>query len=122
MNMLSEERSTYRGIFERELKDILAFWLRYSVDEENGGFFGAVDLRGRPVRDVNKSAVLNTRILWTFAAVAKRYGDSHYRNMADRAFDIVTEKFADRKYGGYFMELTPYHRIADDPSPNYRND
>ena len=117
--MNPEEWNEYRNIFERELKNILAFWLRYSVDEERGGFYGAVDLEGRPVAGVNKSAVLNTRILWTFAAAAKRSGDRRYEDMAERARNIVTEQFADREYGGYYMALTPDHRIADDKKHTY---
>lgn len=39
-----------RDAFMQELEQgILPFWLKYSVDEEHGGFYGRVDNEGRPV-------------------------------------------------------------------------
>ena len=114
------ELRDYRMIFENELKhDILSYWLTYSVEKDGDGFYGAVDLNNHPVLWVNKSCVLNARILWAFSAAAQRYGSPEYREMAERAFRVLTDQFIDRQYGGYFMELSPGNRIANDIKHTY---
>ncbi len=117
--MPEKEWLRYRTVFENELRNILEYWITHSVDPQNGGFYGAVDLDGHPVLTANKSAVLNTRILWTFSAAAQRYGNEEYGDMARRAFREVTERFADKEYGGFFMELAPDNRVASDIKHTY---
>jgi len=120
MNILKSELFAYRTIFENELKNnILAWWVRYSPDHHNGGFYGAADLEGKPVLTANKSCVLNARLLWTFSAAAMRYDEREYRFMADRAWQVMQENFADREAGGYFMELRPDHSVASDIKHTY---
>jgi mannobiose 2-epimerase len=48
--------------------------------------------------------VLNTRILWTFSAAARRI-DPRYRETADWAWDYVLSKFWDRQHGGIYWML-----------------
>lgn len=112
--MLKDELLTYRTIFEHELKnDILAYWLKYAVEPEGDGFFGAVDMDNRPVPTAPKSCVLNARILWTFAAAARMYANAEYRTMAERAYRVMTTRFLDRECGGFFMELAPDNSVAN---------
>ena len=112
--MLKDELLSYRAIFEHELKnDILAYWLKYAVEPEGDGFFGAVDMDNRPVPSAPKSCVLNARILWTFAAAARMYANAEYRTMAERAYRVVTTHFFDRECGGFFMELAPDNSVAN---------
>lgn len=115
MNDLKQFRTT----FENELRNILAWWIKFSVEKDEDGFYGAVNLEGKPVLGANKSCVLNTRILWTFSAAAKLYNNTDYRAIADKAFKIVTEKFADKVHGGFFMELAPDNSKADDIKHTY---
>ena len=48
--------------------NILSFWLQNMVDEENGGFYGQMTGEGQLVKDADKGAILNARILWSFSA------------------------------------------------------
>jgi cellobiose epimerase len=109
-----QELLTYRATFEQELeKDILAYWMTYAPEKAGDGFYGAVDLNNNPVIWANKSCVLNARILWAFSAAAARYPEHKaYASLAERAYLVLKEHFADLKYGGYFMELTPDNHIA----------
>ncbi len=81
--------------------NILPFWMNHAVDKENGGFFGLIDADLTAHRDAARSCVLNTRILWTYSAAA-RLLDGKYRDMADRAFAYIADKFWDRDYGGLY--------------------
>lgn len=88
---------------ERELLgDILPFWLKYTVDEEHGGFRGQIanDLTIDPRAD--KGLILNARILWTFAKAYKVYGDEVYLQTAERAYEYLQRSFWDEEYGGVY--------------------
>ena len=120
MNKLIKELQKYRSFFHNELhKDILPYWMKYGVEKNGHGFYGAVDLKGKPVLSANKTSVLNARILWTFSAAAMLDGNKQYAEMADKAYKVVTEDFEDKKYGGYFMELTSSDKVANDIKHTY---
>ncbi len=84
----------------QELQDILEWWMENMVDHENGGFFGRMDGNGQLHPLANKGVILNTRILWTFAAAARLEGKQEYRRMADRAFQYLIQYFWDVANGG----------------------
>jgi mannobiose 2-epimerase len=94
-------------IFERELhENILSYWIKYAVENEGDGFYGAVDLKGVPIVGAPKSCVLNARILWTFAEAAKNFNNQQYAQIADRAYQVLINHFADQQFGGYFMSIS----------------
>ena len=63
MNKKSE-LSNYLKVFTSELHDnILSYWMKYGVEKDGQGFYGAVDLNNEPVLTANKTSVLNARIL-----------------------------------------------------------
>lgn len=119
MTRLADELQQYREKFANELNNILSYWMKYGVEKEGHGFYGAVDLDGVPDLTANKTSVLNARILWTFSGAAIMYGRKDYSEIADKAYKVVTEDFADSLYGGYFMELTSDNRIANDIKHTY---
>jgi len=70
----------YYKEIENELKNnILAFWNK-TVDEKNGGFLGRILNNGEIIKDSPKSAVLNTRILWTYSTVYKKFKKKYILN------------------------------------------
>ena len=119
MNPSETELQLYKNKFLLELTNILNWWQDHAVEKSGEGFYGAADLEGKPVPDANKSCVLNARILWTYSAATKMYGDAAYRDMACRAFRVISDKFTDHEYGGFFMELTPENNIASDIKHTY---
>lgn len=88
---------------EKELKDnILGYWAKYTVDHENGGFYGQISDDLQVAKDASKSLVLNTRLLWTFSKAYRSYGDQQYLELAQCAYDYLLANFRDKEYGGYY--------------------
>jgi len=95
----------WTGRIRTELTDdILLFWMKHSVDRENGGFHGLVDTTGIADPNADLASVLVARILWTFSAAVQTFGGA-YRETAERAFATLTEKFWDRTHGGLYWML-----------------
>ena len=101
--------------FRRELTgNILPFWMRHTVDREDGGFYGAVTCDLKVVKEAPRAAVINARILWTFSAAYRLLGNPEYREMADRAYAYILDKFWDKEYGGvYWMVDYRGHPISE---------
>ena len=108
---------------EREVRDelerdILPFWAERMPDAA-GGFLGRIDGEGRPVPDAPKGAILNSRILWTFAAACRVLGDPAWRAVADRAFVQIRDRFCDPGYGGVYWSLDAQGRPLDSKKQYY---
>lgn len=86
---------------------ILPYWIHYTPDREHGGFVGVIDSRGRADPQAEKSAVLNARILWTFAAASRLLDNDLCRDVADRAYDYLIGRFWDPEHGGVYWMLDP---------------
>jgi cellobiose epimerase len=114
MQKPTSELSKYREVFLKELhENILAFWMKYGVEKEGHGFYGAADLKGNPVLNAPKSCVLNARILWTLSEAAIMFDNKQYADIADKAFRVLEEDFADKKHGGYFMSIDAQNQPLD---------
>ena len=88
-----------------ELERILDFWSIRTIDHKSGGFVGQIDHFGKIHDAASKGAVLNTRILWTFAAAYRFSGSENMKKMADRSYGYLIDKFWDKANGGIFWEL-----------------
>jgi cellobiose epimerase len=91
---------------EAELREnILPFWMQHAVDRERGGFHGEIssDLRGNCAAP--RGALLTSRILWTYSAAYRRYGDPAYREMADWAYEDLIARFWDDTYSGLYWAI-----------------
>ncbi len=95
-------RATMRRAEADLRRNILPFWMEHAVDHERGGFFGEVtnDLTVRP--EAPRGALLTSRILWTYAAAYRRYGDPAYLKMADWAFEDLLNRFWDAEHIGLY--------------------
>ncbi|UCG85434.1 MAG: AGE family epimerase/isomerase [Gemmatimonadota bacterium] len=93
------------ALFDELEQRMLPYWVENSVDEENGGFLGRIRRNGEPVRDAPKGSVLNSRILWTFAAAHRRLEDNRFRELAARARAYLVEQFWDPAHGGVFWSV-----------------
>lgn len=88
---------------ETELRsNILPFWLKYTVDDDFGGFRGRVssDLVIEPEAD--KGLILNTRILWTFSKAYSVYREDVCHRAATRAYEYILRQFWDDQFGGVY--------------------
>lgn len=97
-----------RDEVEHELfQDILPFWMERMVDSRHGGFWGRIDGLGRVDASADKGVVLNSRILWTFAAAARRWPHKgKLLEMARNAKSYLERYFVDRRFGGVFWSVT----------------
>jgi mannobiose 2-epimerase len=110
-----ERLQGWRDRFESHVRgNLLAFWLKHDLDEARGGFHGALDRTGKPDLNADRSLVLNARLLWTFSAASRMFGDAGYRAAAKRAYDYL-EKFKDRAHwGGYVWSVDANGKVKDD--------
>lgn len=92
---------------KNELVDnILPFWMSRMKDA-SGGFYGRMDGKGTVYRDAERGAILNARILWTFASAYRVLGREEYLESALHSFRYMTDHFIDRQYGGVYWSLNP---------------
>jgi mannobiose 2-epimerase len=105
MTLLDETLQSFSQEVQAELKDILQFWRTYAVDHIHGGFYGRIDDTLKIYPQADKGSVLNSRILWTFAAAFQRTGNPAYGDLADRAFNYVERYFIDPEYGGVYWTV-----------------
>ena len=95
-----------RQRIEAELRgNILPFWIRYTPDEEQGGFYGSLSNELVVNNETPRSAVLTARILWTFSAAYRLYHEESYLATARHAYHYLTQKFWDGEYGGVYWTL-----------------
>ena len=117
---ITDRLASLRVAAERELwGDILPYWAAHAVDNEHGGFIGAIAADGRPDTGSSKGGVLNARILWTYSAALRRRRDPLYRTMADRAFDYLLAFFWDTEHSGLFWELDANGGVAQGRKQTY---
>ncbi|HEX8462304.1 MAG TPA: AGE family epimerase/isomerase [Segetibacter sp.] len=95
----------YRKEMEQELESILAYWNKYSIDTQNGGFFGKIDNENKVDEKAPKGSVLNSRILWTFSAAYNFTNNPLYLQTAKRAFKYISSYFVDKKFGGIYWTV-----------------
>ncbi len=106
--MISQANITrYITNIETELlHNILPFWMTHTVDKENGGFYGEISNDLVVNSRASKGALLNARILWTYAAAYRRYKTPAYLDMAHYAYQSLIDLFWDDVYDGRYWEIS----------------
>ena len=95
-----------RARAEKELRlNILPFWLKYTIDEEFGGFRGRISNNLVIDAKADKGLILNARILWTFSKAFSVYREDGYLRAATRAYDYILRHVWDEKFGGVYWML-----------------
>lgn len=98
----------YADRIEADLRhNVLPFWIERAVDQERGGFHGAITNALEIQPSAERGALLASRILWTFSAAYRRLGDASLLAMADHAYTALIERFHDRENGGFFWSASP---------------
>lgn len=87
----------FKQSLSSELDRLVQFWTTQTIDHPNGGFYGRIDGHGVLHPAANKGVILNTRILWTLAALQN--------DLAQRAKDYLLRYFWDNQQGGVFWML-----------------
>ena len=84
---------------------ILPFWIGLE-DRARGGFFGRVDGTGVLHPYAPKGVVMHARILWTFSAACRVFGDPAYRAAAEAAKASLLGNICDQEYGGVYWTIS----------------
>jgi mannobiose 2-epimerase len=106
--------SDLRRRIENELRgNILPFWMA-RVADPNGGFYGRIDSDLTVRNEVERSAVVNARILWTFSAAYRAYGQHAYAATARRAYETLRGAFRDPEHGGVYWSVDASGRPVND--------
>lgn len=103
---MTDKEKFMQEVADCATSNILPYWMNRMVDPA-GGFYGRRD--GNDLLDPSapKGAILNARLLWTFAAAYRVLGDPRYLEMAERARDYIIDNFYDKEYGGIYWSLNP---------------
>jgi mannobiose 2-epimerase len=92
---------------EQELRgDILPFWMKYTRNSENGGYYGLIKADMTVKKGEYRGALLTSRILWTFSAAYRRYRDPAYLEMATYAYRDLMDHFRDTESGGLYWSIS----------------
>ena len=93
-------------------ENILAYWLRLR-DTKRGGFYGQVTGDEILVPDAPRGAILNARILWSFASAYRvlktkdeRQKTKEYFEAAQEAKRYIEAHFIDKEHGGCYWSVT----------------
>ncbi len=95
----------YKQEMQDELKSILSFWMKETIDNANGGFYGRIDNANKIYEYSPKGSVLNSRILWAFSSAYLLTNDVAWLKVADRAFNYIRDFFFDKEFGGVYWSV-----------------
>jgi len=114
------QNQEFKQEFENEISgNILPFWIKYTPDEEHGGFYGAITNDLQVHNQVPRSAILCARILWTYSAAYRLFGKAEYLEMAQRAYDYLTGVMWDKPYGGVYWMVDYLGEPVNDRKHSY---
>ena len=103
--MMDEQLGIFKGELLEELEQILYYWGTVVPDDTHGGFYGKIDNDNNVTAGAPKGSVLNARILWSFSAAYNFSPDPLYLDMANRAYNYITQHFIDAEHGGVYWTV-----------------
>lgn len=104
--MNSPQLAAYRDRIERDLRgNILPWWSQHMVDQSRGTFLAEITGEGAPNPAPARGVLLTTRILWSYAAAFRVYGDEELLAMADLAYADLMNRFLDADHGGFIWSI-----------------
>lgn len=112
MNTEQTIAELHREVRDNLVNNILPFWMKYCIDPE-GGFRGRITGEGKIDSQAPKGAVLNARILWAFSAAFRKFGNTDYLKMAERAKREIIDRFYDHDFGGIIWSLDCHGQPLD---------
>lgn len=110
-----------RDAIEKHLNTkIIPFWNRMK-DVDHGGYYGFVGLDLKVDRKADKGAVKMSRILYSYATMARHDSKSDYLAHAKFAYDFLIDRLYDHDQGGVFWKSGFDGKIIDDQKHLYAN-
>lgn len=109
----------WRTRLREELEgNILPYWQRRMLDP-NGGFYGGRDNDGTLRDEQPRTAVLGTRILWTFSTAARLLRDDRWHTVAEHAWAWLRDALWDVQHGGVYWGVDAARRPVQDIKHSY---
>ncbi len=105
--MDSSKIESLRDIYRDALVgDILPFWKKHGIDQDNGGFFNAVDRDGT-LLDSDKSVWLQGRFSWLLAATHNAFGpNEEWLSLAGSGLKFIDDHCFDPEDGLMWFNVT----------------
>ena len=105
--------TTYKKEVLQEWKSILKYWMDFTIDKDNGGFFGSVNNDNIPNNSAARGLVMYSRILWSFSAAYHYFNDDAYLQTANKAYSFIQSNFADNINGGMYWSVDENGKVLD---------
>lgn len=114
-------KKNYQELYRTNLLDkVVPFWLNYSADTENGGYFTSLDRKGE-VYDTDKFMWLQCRQVWTFSMLYLQVEQkAEWLEFAKQGAEFLVKHGRDGNNDWYFSltkdgkPLTQAHNIFSD--------
>ncbi|CAM3643940.1 AGE family epimerase/isomerase [Mucilaginibacter galii] len=118
---ISPTLQAYKTEMTLELQNILSYWMQYTPDKVNGGYYGKIDHENMVYADAPKGSVLHARILWAFSSAYNLEPHAGYLQHAERAYQYLVEKFIDPINGGVYWTVDHQGQPLDTKKQVYAN-
>lgn len=99
--------------------NILPFWIRHVANRATDTFHGQLANDLAVVSEVERGALLTSRILWTYSAAFLRYREPACREMADFAFRDLLARFHDAQHDGFYWSIRADGTVGRDRKQVY---
>lgn len=99
--------------------NILPFWASTAMDSDRGGVHGGISNELVVDDEVDRSAVLCARVLWSFSAAARVLADPTHLVPARQAYDYLMAHFIDPVHGGVFWTVDKDGAVRNDRKQIY---
>jgi len=100
-------------------EELLPYWMSKTINPYFGGFVGRIDGNNQIHYDAPKGVILNARILWSFSAAYRIFGNPEYLEMAKKSFKELEERFWDPIHGGLYWMVNADGSILEAKKHSY---
>ncbi|MCU0339310.1 MAG: AGE family epimerase/isomerase [Spirosomaceae bacterium] len=109
INALHQEIETYLT------GALLPFWIKRTVDQENGGFLTHFDQYGHDSGEDEKSLIAQSRSVFTYSSAHRAgYGGGVLADMARHGVDYLLNNMWDHEHGGFYWMTNRKGEVTND--------
>lgn len=109
----------YRQVKENLEEGILPFWLKNGVDKEFGGYLTSFDDNGCRMEDMDKYIVTQTRMIWGFSRMYRKYRTPELLEAARKGVEFFISYFWDNEFGGWYWKTSRSGTLLDNGKVAY---
>lgn len=92
----------------------LPLWAKYGIDRAGWGFHERLDAESlAPTGPDQRRSMVCARQLYLWSAASKAFGLSDHRDLTERAYQTLVERFPDRENGGWVFSLKSDGSLLD---------